>query len=86
MSSVSTRKIGNVDVSAVGYGAMSIAGTMYSPGKILPDEERFEVSSTLCDVQTNTDALVHQSRYSMQLSVWDAQTGTQQMYTATLRT
>ena len=86
MSSVSTRKIGNVDVSAVGYGAMSIAGTMYSPGKILPDEERFEVSPMLCDVRTNTDAFVHQSRYSMQLSVWDAQTGTQQMYIATLRT
>ncbi|VDC04725.1 unnamed protein product [Peniophora sp. CBMAI 1063] len=46
MSAANTRKIGNADVSAVGYGAMSIAGTMYSPGKILPDEERFEVLDT----------------------------------------
>ncbi|KZV63970.1 Aldo/keto reductase [Peniophora sp. CONT] len=43
MPSIATRKIGHTDVSAIGYGAMSIAGTMYSPGKVLPDEERFEV-------------------------------------------
>ena len=35
-----TRKIGGADVTAIGYGAMGIAG-LY--GDKVPDEERFKV-------------------------------------------
>lgn len=35
-----TRKIGNTDVTAMGYGAMGIAGVY---GKPLPDTERYKV-------------------------------------------
>ncbi len=42
MALLPTRKIGNDDVTAVGYGAMGIAAFY---GKILPDEERFKVSA-----------------------------------------
>jgi len=38
--SVASRKIGNTSVSAIGYGAMGIAGFY---GKPLPDEERFKI-------------------------------------------
>jgi hypothetical protein len=38
--SLPTRKIGTSTVSAIGYGAMGIAGIY---GKALPDEERFKV-------------------------------------------
>lgn len=40
--SPSTRKIGNTDVTAIGYGAMGIAAFY---GQIQSDEERFKVLS-----------------------------------------
>lgn len=40
MAPLPTRKIGDDDVTAVGYGAMGISAFY---GKILPDEERFKV-------------------------------------------
>ena len=40
--SLPTRKIGTDNVTAIGYGAMGIAAFY---GAILPDEERFQVSS-----------------------------------------
>jgi hypothetical protein len=38
--SLPTRKIGSSAVSAIGYGAMGLAGVY---GKPMPDEERFKV-------------------------------------------
>jgi aryl-alcohol dehydrogenase-like predicted oxidoreductase len=43
MSSVPTRKIAGISVSAIGYGAMSISGTAYSPSAVQSDDERFLV-------------------------------------------
>lgn len=40
-----TRKIGGVDVTAIGYGAMNLAGA-YSD--VLSDEERFKASDNQC--------------------------------------
>lgn len=40
MASLPTRKIGNDDVSAIGYGAMGIASYY---GSVQPDEERLQV-------------------------------------------
>ncbi|KAI0634766.1 Aldo/keto reductase [Trametes polyzona] len=48
-----TRKIGNADVTAIGYGAMGIAAAY---GDKLPDEERFKILDTLYELGcTNWD-------------------------------
>ena len=39
-ASIPQRKIGDVEVGAIGYGAMGISAFY---GKTLPDEERFKV-------------------------------------------
>jgi aryl-alcohol dehydrogenase-like predicted oxidoreductase len=41
MSPVPSRKIAGVSVSAIGYGAMSISGSAYSPSDVRSDDERF---------------------------------------------
>ncbi|KAI0029792.1 Aldo/keto reductase [Vararia minispora EC-137] len=41
--SIPAHKIAGVDVSAIGYGSMSIAGTFYNPDAVSPDEDRFAV-------------------------------------------
>ncbi|KAL1941903.1 hypothetical protein VTO73DRAFT_6903 [Trametes versicolor] len=46
MALLPTRKIGDDDVTAVGYGAMGISAFY---GKILPDEERFKVLDAVYD-------------------------------------
>lgn len=50
MALLPTRKIGDDDVTAVGYGAMGISAFY---GKILPDEERFKVGGgrPVCDTK-----------------------------------
>lgn len=50
MAPLPTRKIGDDDVTAVGYGAMGISAFY---GKILPDEERFKVGGggPVCSTQ-----------------------------------
>ncbi len=53
MAPLPTRKIGDDDVTAVGYGAMGISAWY---GKVLPDEERFKVSGErlVCSMQRRT--------------------------------
>ncbi|KAF8323860.1 Aldo/keto reductase [Clavulina sp. PMI_390] len=48
------RKVGNVDVNAIGHGMMSIGGNVYGPAGT--DEERFELLNRLWELrQTNWD-------------------------------
>ena len=42
-----TRKVGNDDVTAIGFGAMGISAFY---GSIQPDEERLQVSQTRCSL------------------------------------
>lgn len=81
MPSLLTRKIGDTDVTAIGYGAMGISA-LYGP--IDSDEERLKVFSplynSLCSLLTNI--------YSFWTSctLVDVRTGTPPTCTATLRT
>ena len=41
--SLPTRKIGQDNVTAIGYGAMSLAGVMYSPSTLTSENDRLKV-------------------------------------------
>ncbi len=75
-----TRKIGNTDVTAIGYGAMNIAAAY---GDVLSDEERFKVSSCAYNVHLMIDRNMNSS--SMQSTSWVAPTGTPPTSTSTAR-
>lgn len=68
-----TRKIGNTDVTAIGYGAMGIAAYYGEP---LPDEERFKVRLNSCPTSEQHGDDVAPSRSSMQSTSPGAPTGT----------
>ena len=58
MISYPTRKIGDVDVSAIGFGAMGISAFY---GSVEPDEERFKViPSYFTSWKREIDIIIHQ--------------------------
>ncbi|KAA1467190.1 Aldo/keto reductase [Dentipellis sp. KUC8613] len=63
MPRLPTRKIGNTEVTAMGYGAMGIAA---SYGHVMPDEDRFQVRTGTISLPPFLDAL-----YDRGCTNWD---------------
>ncbi|PIL27784.1 transporter [Ganoderma sinense ZZ0214-1] len=68
-----TRKIGGVDVTAIGYGAMNLAGAY---NDVLSDEERFKLLDTLYELGcTNWDTADAYADSEDPLGAWFKKTG-----------
>ena len=75
--SLPTRKIGNTDVTAIGYGAMGIAAFY---GQVQSDEERFKVRSRLSSLASHSILLIDRRCSTLYMNR-DAPTGIRQTYT-----
>lgn len=82
MPSLPTRKIGDTDVTAIGYGAMGISA-LYGP--IDSDEERLKVFSPLYNFLCSLLTIILYSFWTS-FTLVDARTGTPPTCTATPRT
>ena len=75
--SLPTRKIGNTDVTAIGYGAMGIAAFY---GQVQSDEERVKVRSRLSSLAPHSIPFIDRRCSTLYMSR-DAPTGIRQTYT-----